>query len=191
MIDDKDMLEDKVYILENKLANVQCSKSTLEMWMRIQGVIEKTDTAGQLPLMAALDREFRPVDAVLVSYPREKLVPVIRLLRELYSLGLKDAKDLAESIPNAKIQESLDAQEFEILRIRFEEIGARISKRSIGSVDRVQNSEVLDLEQVKEAAEDLNSHQYGCANEDCQNSESFAGPQNCPDCGQPGCQLNN
>merc|ERR1712137_863113 len=40
-------------------------------------------------------------DVVLESYPADKKIPVLKVVREVTGLGLRDAKDFAESAPKA------------------------------------------------------------------------------------------
>ena len=50
---------------------------------------------------------------------------VIKAVREVTSLGLKEAKDLVESAPSA-IKESIPKDEAESIKKKFEEVGAKV-----------------------------------------------------------------
>jgi large subunit ribosomal protein L7/L12 len=63
-------------------------------------------------------------DVVLVSVG-DKKIPVIKVVREITSLGLKEAKDLVESAPKP-IREGLQKKEAEDLKKRLEEVGAKV-----------------------------------------------------------------
>ena|SRR5271157_4145180 len=107
------------------------SNQTLFTWKRVQEVItrEKESDAANIPdLVESLKEEFEPFDVYLSSYPADKKIPVIKLIRELYGLGLKDAKELSEAIPNALISENVDVEHFNAIKVQFEEIGAKIIK---------------------------------------------------------------
>jgi len=54
-----------------------------------------------------------------------KKIPVIKVVREITSLGLKEAKDLVESAPKP-IREGLQKKEAEDLKKRLEEVGAKV-----------------------------------------------------------------
>ena len=54
-----------------------------------------------------------------------KKINVIKVVREVTSLGLKEAKDLVESAPKA-IKESIPKDEAEALVKKFEEVGAKV-----------------------------------------------------------------
>ena len=86
--------------------------------------------AGGGMMMAAPAAAAAPVvekdtfDVVLVSVG-DKKIPVIKVVREITSLGLKEAKDLVESAPKA-IREGLPKKEAEDLKKKLEEAGAKV-----------------------------------------------------------------
>jgi large subunit ribosomal protein L7/L12 len=55
----------------------------------------------------------------------DKKINVIKAVREVTSLGLKEAKDLVESAP-ATIKEAVSKDEAESIRKKFEEAGAKV-----------------------------------------------------------------
>ena len=63
-------------------------------------------------------------DVVLTDAGSEKL-KVIKLVRELTGLGLKDAKDLVESTPKT-LKEALPKEEAEKLKAQLAEVGAAV-----------------------------------------------------------------
>ena len=63
-------------------------------------------------------------DVVLTSFGTSK-VPVIKAVREVTGLGLKEAKDLVESAPTT-VKEGLPADEAEALKKQLEEVGATV-----------------------------------------------------------------
>ena len=52
-------------------------------------------------------------------------IKVIKVVREVTSLGLKEAKDLVESAPKA-LKEGVNKDEAEAIRKKFEEVGAKV-----------------------------------------------------------------
>jgi large subunit ribosomal protein L7/L12 len=52
-------------------------------------------------------------------------INVIKVVREVTSLGLKEAKDLVESAPKA-IKESIPKDEAEAIKKKFEDVGAKV-----------------------------------------------------------------
>ena len=63
-------------------------------------------------------------DVVLVS-AGDKKIPVIKVVREITSLGLKEAKDLVEGAPKA-VREGVAKKEAEDLKKKLEEVGAKV-----------------------------------------------------------------
>lgn len=63
-------------------------------------------------------------DVVLTS-AGDKKVQVIKAVRELTSLGLKEAKDLVDSAPKA-IKEGVDKDEAEAIKAKIEEVGGSV-----------------------------------------------------------------
>ena len=63
-------------------------------------------------------------DVVLTGFGTSK-VPVIKAVREITGLGLKEAKDLVEGVP-ANVKEGLAADEAEELKKKLEEVGATV-----------------------------------------------------------------
>jgi large subunit ribosomal protein L7/L12 len=52
-------------------------------------------------------------------------INVIKVVREITSLGLKEAKDLVESAPKA-VKEAIPKDEAETIKKKFEEVGAKV-----------------------------------------------------------------
>ena len=63
-------------------------------------------------------------DLMLTSFGSSK-VPVIKAVREVTGLGLKEAKDLVESAPTT-VKEGLPNDEAEALKKKLEEVGATV-----------------------------------------------------------------
>ena len=63
-------------------------------------------------------------DVVLTSFGESK-VPVIKVVRGMTGLGLKEAKDLVESVPSS-IKEGVSKDEAEELKKQLEEVGATV-----------------------------------------------------------------
>ena len=52
-------------------------------------------------------------------------IKVIKVVREVTSLGLKEAKDLVESAPKS-LKEGVNKEEAESIKKKFEEVGAKV-----------------------------------------------------------------
>ncbi len=73
---------------------------------------------------AAVEEEQTEFDVVLTT-AGDKKIQVIKVVRELTSLGLKEAKDLVESAP-AKVKEGLSKDEAMKAKAKLEEVGAQV-----------------------------------------------------------------
>jgi large subunit ribosomal protein L7/L12 len=62
---------------------------------------------------------------VILTEVGEKKINVIKVVREVTSLGLKEAKDLVESAPKP-VKEGVPKDEAEAIRKKFEEVGAKV-----------------------------------------------------------------
>jgi len=61
----------------------------------------------------------------LKEYPADKKVTVIKVIREITGLGLKEAKDLVEGAP-ATVKEAVAKADVEIIKKKLEEVGAKV-----------------------------------------------------------------
>ncbi len=77
---------------------------------------------GGAPTAVAEKTEF---DVVLEGFG-DKKIGVIKVVRAVTSLGLKEAKDLVEAVP-AKIKEGLSKEDAEKLKRELEEAGGTVS----------------------------------------------------------------
>jgi large subunit ribosomal protein L7/L12 len=73
---------------------------------------------------AAAAEEQTEFNVVLASFGSSK-VPVIKAVREITGLGLKEAKDLVESAP-ANVKEGVEQAEADQLKKKLEEAGATV-----------------------------------------------------------------
>jgi large subunit ribosomal protein L7/L12 len=76
---------------------------------------------------APVAEEKTEFDAVL-TVVGEKKIQVIKVVRELTSLGLKEAKDLVEGVPKA-VKEGVSKEEAEAVKKKMEEVGATVEIR--------------------------------------------------------------
>lgn len=76
---------------------------------------------------AAAAEEQTEFDVVLTSVG-DKKINVIKVVREVTSLGLKEAKDLVEGAPKA-VKEGISKREAEEIKKKFEEAGAAVEIR--------------------------------------------------------------
>lgn len=78
---------------------------------------------GAAPGAAAAEEEQTEFTVTLTEIGPKK-INVIKVVREVTSLGLKEAKDLVEGAPSA-VKEAIPKDEAEALQKKFEEVGAK------------------------------------------------------------------
>ncbi len=108
--------------------------SVLELANLVKELEEKFGVSAQAmaaPMMvagagggAAEEEEQTAFDVVLNSFG-EKKINVIKVVREVTSLGLKEAKDLVDNLPNP-VREGIEKDEAEEIAKKFEDAGAEV-----------------------------------------------------------------
>ena len=81
--------------------------------------------AGGGAAAAAPVEEQTEFNVTLVSFPADKKINIIKVVREVTSLGLKEAKDLVEAVPKA-VKEAVSKDEAEAVRKKFDAVGAKV-----------------------------------------------------------------
>jgi large subunit ribosomal protein L7/L12 len=119
-----------------EVLNAVAEMSVLELSQLIKDMEEKFDVsasaavavaapaAGEAGGAAGAAEEQTEFDAMLTSFG-EKKVPVIKAVRALTGLGLKEAKDLVESAP-AAVKEGVTKAEAEEIKKQIEEAGGSV-----------------------------------------------------------------
>ena len=74
---------------------------------------------------AAAPAEEKTEFTVVLQEVGEKKINVIKAVREVTSLGLKEAKDLVEGAPKP-IKEAIPKDEAEAIKKKFEDVGAKV-----------------------------------------------------------------
>ena len=80
--------------------------------------------AGAAPAAAAIEQTEFTVS--LESFAADKKIGIIKVVRELTGLGLKEAKDLVEAAPKA-LKEGVAKAEAEDMKKKLEEAGAKVA----------------------------------------------------------------
>ena len=81
--------------------------------------------AGGGAAAAAPAEEQTEFTATLKEYPADKKVTVIKVIREITGLGLKEAKDLVEGVPSL-VKEGVSKADVEVIKKKLEEAGAKV-----------------------------------------------------------------
>jgi large subunit ribosomal protein L7/L12 len=75
---------------------------------------------------AAVAVEEKDEFAVVLTGSGDKKIQVIKVVRELTGLGLKEAKDLVDGIPGT-VKEGVTKQEAEAMKAKLEDVGATVT----------------------------------------------------------------
>ena len=78
--------------------------------------------AGAAPAAAPVEEEKVEFDAVLTAVG-DKKIQVIKVVRQITGLGLKEAKDLVDGAPKA-VKEKVNKNEAQDIKTKLEEVGA-------------------------------------------------------------------
>ncbi len=74
---------------------------------------------------AAPAEEQTEFTVTLKEYPADKKVTVIKVVRELTGLGLKEAKDLVEAVPSV-VKDAVSKADSETMKKKLEDAGAKV-----------------------------------------------------------------
>ena len=105
--------------------------TVLELSDLVKAIEEKFDVTANAPVMvaaagpAAATAEKDEFDVVLESNGTNK-INVIKAVRELTGLGLKEAKDLVDSVPKT-VKEGLTKADAEAMKKKLEDAGAKVT----------------------------------------------------------------
>jgi large subunit ribosomal protein L7/L12 len=80
---------------------------------------------GAAAAAAAPVEEKTEFTVVLKEYPADKKVTVIKVIREITGLGLKEAKDLVEGVPST-VKEAVSKADSESFKKKLEDAGAKV-----------------------------------------------------------------
>lgn len=78
----------------------------------------------------AKEEEATDFSVILEEVPAAKKIAVIKIIREVTGLGLKEAKEVAESAPKP-VKDSAPKEEAEELKKKFEEAGAKVTLKAV------------------------------------------------------------
>ena len=122
---------------KEELLETIANMTVLEVVELVEAMEEKFGVSAAMTAVAATpaaaaeaapeEEEQTEFDVVLTSFGSAK-VGVIKVVRALTSLGLKEAKDLVESAP-ASIREAVSKDDAEDARTQLEEAGASVEVR--------------------------------------------------------------
>lgn len=82
---------------------------------------------------AAAAPESSDYQVMLIESPKDKAIGIIKIVREITGLGLKEAKDLVDAVATApkEIKASAPKAEAEDLKKKFEAAGAKVALKGL------------------------------------------------------------
>ena len=98
---------------------------TLEEELGVSAAMPVAMAGAVAPGAAADVAEEKTEFTVMLTEVGAKKINVIKAVREVTSLGLKEAKDLVESAPKA-VKEDIPKDEAEAIVKKFEDVGAKV-----------------------------------------------------------------
>ena len=115
------------------IINGVASMSVLELSELVKDLEEKFGVTAAAPVgVAAAPAAAAPAaeekdsfEVVLSSAPADKKIQVIKVVREITGLGLKEAKDLVEGAPKP-VKEGVSKEESETLKKKLQDVGATV-----------------------------------------------------------------
>jgi large subunit ribosomal protein L7/L12 len=110
------------------LEAAQLSKRLQEKWGVSAAVAMAAPAAGGAAAGAAAPAEEQTEFDVMLSAVGDKKIQVIKVVRELTGLGLKEAKDLVDGAPKA-VKEKIAKAEAADMKKKLEEVGATVDVR--------------------------------------------------------------
>jgi large subunit ribosomal protein L7/L12 len=107
--------------------------SMLELSQLVKAIEEEFGVTAAAPMMAmaaaapaaAAEEVVQTEFNVVLSSVGQQKIQVIRVVREITALGLKEAKDLVDGAPKP-VKEKVSREEADQLKARLEEVGATV-----------------------------------------------------------------
>ncbi len=131
---DGDMSTTTTKLSQEELIKAIETMSVLDLADLVKGLETRFGVTAAAPVAAAAPagggaaaaaEEKTAFDVVLVSAPADKKIQVIKVVRELTSLGLKEAKDLVEGAPKP-VKTGVTKEECDSMKKKLEESGAKV-----------------------------------------------------------------
>ena len=109
------------------LEAAQLSKLLEEKWgvSAAAAAVAAPSGGGAAAEAAPAAEEKTEFDVILQSFDASKKINIIKVVREITALGLKEAKDLVEAAPKA-VKEGVSKEESEAVRAKLADAGATV-----------------------------------------------------------------
>ena len=119
-------------LTNEQIVDAVAAKSLMEVMELVKAIEEKFGVTAAAPVMmsagpaaAAAPVEEQTEFSVILKAAGEKKVEVIKAVRAITGLGLKEAKDLVEAAPKA-VKEGLSKADAEAAKKKLEDAGAKV-----------------------------------------------------------------
>ena len=122
-------------VSREEIVDARANLSVLEVVELISDLEKKFGVTAAAPVAAAAPaaagaaaapaEEQTEFSVTLTEYPADKKVGVIKVVRELTGLGLKEAKDLVEGVP-ALVKDAVAKADVDAMKKKLEDAGAKV-----------------------------------------------------------------
>lgn len=124
------MSSDKVQAIIEQLNHfsvlelAELSKALQDAWGVSAAIAAAPAAAAPAPAAAAVVEEQTEFNVVIVAAGANK-IPVIKVVREITGLGLKEAKDLVDGAPKS-VKEGVTKEDAAAIKAKLDEVGATV-----------------------------------------------------------------
>jgi large subunit ribosomal protein L7/L12 len=124
----------KMAVSKDEILDAISKMSVMEVVELISDMEKKFGVTAAAPVAAAAGPAAAAAPAaeaqteftvILKEYPADKKVGVIKVIRELTGLGLKEAKDLVEGVPST-VKEGVNKADSDGMKKKLEDAGAKV-----------------------------------------------------------------
>jgi large subunit ribosomal protein L7/L12 len=121
-------------VSKDEILDAISNMTLIQVTELISAMEEKFGVTAAAPVAAAAATAAAPAAAAeeqtefavtLKEYPADKKVTVIKVIREITGLGLKEAKDLVEGVP-ALVKEGVSKADADGIKKKLDEAGAKV-----------------------------------------------------------------
>ena len=122
-------------VSKDEILNAISNMSVMEVVELISDMEKKFNVTAAAPVAMAMAaapgaaaapaEEQTEFTVTLKEYPADKKVGVIKVVRELTGLGLKEAKDLVEGVPSV-VKEGVGKADAETMKKKLDDSGAKV-----------------------------------------------------------------
>ena len=112
-------------VSKDEILDAISNMTLIQVTELISAMEEKFGVPAAAPVAAAAAEEQTEFTVTLKEYPADKKVTVIKVIREITGLGLKEAKDLVEGVP-ALVKEGVSNADADGIKKKLDEAGAKV-----------------------------------------------------------------